>query len=162
MQIFENLPPIVGLILGFVLLVWIVFVFLVPFMIEGIRRSARETHNEIVELNRKLDELTRYLADLARAADSGRAANAAGALGSARGMDSDDEADSGRGMDSAGSARAGAGAELRGSMPAKPPSKQAAKGAAGRSETRRRREPTISETDFQNEPRPPRREPRVK
>jgi hypothetical protein len=70
MQIFENLPPIVGLILGFVLLVWLVFVFLVPFMIEAIRRSARETREELVELNRKLDELTTDLTESARAADS--------------------------------------------------------------------------------------------
>ncbi|HEU4620295.1 MAG TPA: hypothetical protein VFV10_19820 [Gammaproteobacteria bacterium] len=72
MQVFENLPPIVGLILGFVLLVWLVFVFLVPFMIEGIRQSSRKTHEELVELNEKLAELNARLADAVRAAPAAR------------------------------------------------------------------------------------------
>jgi hypothetical protein len=123
MQIFENLPPIVGLILGFVLLVWLVFVFLVPFMIESIRQSARKTHEELVELNRKLDALGSRLAD---------------------------------------SARVSASAGLRENPPPGPPGQPAARSDAGKPEGRRRREPTISETDFQNQPRPNRREPRVK
>lgn len=122
MQIFENLPPIVGLILGFVLLVWLVFVFLVPFMIESIRQSARKTHEELVELNRKLDALGARLADSAHAST----------------------------------------AMPRESLPPGPPGKPGARPDAGKPEGRRRREPTISETDFQNQPRPNRREPRVK
>jgi F0F1-type ATP synthase membrane subunit b/b' len=138
MQIFENLPPIVGLILGFVLLVWLVFVFLVPFMIEGIRRSSREARDELVELNHKLDELTRYLADSAREADAARGPGSAREGTAAR-----------------------AGGAGRTADPARQASKPAPKTEAGR-EARRRREPTISETDFESQPRPSRREPRVK
>jgi hypothetical protein len=117
MQTLQNLPPIVGLILGFVLLVWLVFVFLVPFMIESIRQSARKTHEELVELNRKIEELNDRLADSARTAPAPRASQ---------------------------------------------PSKPGARPEAGQSEARGRREPTISDTDFQSEPQPTRREPRVK
>ncbi|HEX7079499.1 MAG TPA: hypothetical protein VF329_00595 [Gammaproteobacteria bacterium] len=68
MQVLQNLPPIVALILGLVLLAWLVLVFLVPFMIESIRQSARKTHEELAEMNRKLDRLSAALAE-ARLAD---------------------------------------------------------------------------------------------
>jgi|SRR5690606_7845311 len=61
MEAFENLPPIVVLLLGFVLIAWLVLVFLVPFMIESIRQSARKTHDELVEMNAKLDRLNALL-----------------------------------------------------------------------------------------------------
>jgi len=61
MQALESLPPIVALILGLVLLAWLVLVFLVPFMIEGIRQSTRKTHEELAEMNRKLDRLSSAL-----------------------------------------------------------------------------------------------------
>lgn len=57
-----NLPPIVALVLGFIGLAWLVLVFLVPFMIEGIRQSTRKTYEELVELNQKLDRLNGLLA----------------------------------------------------------------------------------------------------
>ena len=62
MDVFERLPPIVVLVLGFVLIAWLVLVFLVPFMVESIRQSARKTHEELVELNAKLDRLNALLA----------------------------------------------------------------------------------------------------
>jgi len=61
MEAFENLPPIVVLLLGFVLIAWLVLVFLVPFMIESIRQSARKAHDELVEMNAKLDRLNALL-----------------------------------------------------------------------------------------------------
>lgn len=57
----QNLPPIVALVLGFIGLAWLVLVFLVPFMIEGIRQSTRKTHEELAELNQKLDRLNNLL-----------------------------------------------------------------------------------------------------
>jgi|GEM_PF-1879613 hypothetical protein len=72
MDVFENLPPIVALVLGFVLLVWLVLVFLVPFMIEGIRQSARKTHEELVDLNAKLDRLNALLLQRAGPPPAGR------------------------------------------------------------------------------------------
>jgi hypothetical protein len=62
MESFENLPPIVVLVLGFVLIAWLVLVFLVPFMIESIRQSARKTHEELADMNAKLDRLNALLA----------------------------------------------------------------------------------------------------
>ncbi len=62
MEAFENLPPIVVLLLGFVLVAWLVLVFLVPFMIEGIRQSVRKTHDELVATNEKLDQLNALMA----------------------------------------------------------------------------------------------------
>ncbi|SRR5690606_5418197 len=61
MDVFEKLPPIVVLVLGFLLIAWLVLVFLVPFMIESIRQSTRKTHEELVELNTKLDRLNSLL-----------------------------------------------------------------------------------------------------
>jgi hypothetical protein len=69
MQALQNLPPIVALVLGLVLLAWLVLVFLVPFMIEGIRQSARKTHEELAEMNLKLDRLNATLMQNPPAAD---------------------------------------------------------------------------------------------
>jgi hypothetical protein len=132
-QLFQNLPPIVGLILGLVLLAWLVFVFLVPFMIESIRQSSRKTHEQLVELNRKIDELNAALAEAA-ARRLPHEPPTQGAAGPARGAQHEK----------------GGKREDRGT-------------GRGRTGSRGRREPTISETDFGNEPRPPsRREPNVK
>ena len=62
MDALETLPPIVVLLLGFVLVAWLVLVFLVPFMIEGIRQSVRRTHEELVATNEKLDQLNALMA----------------------------------------------------------------------------------------------------
>ena len=72
MDVFENLPPIVALVLGFVLLVWLVLVFLVPFMIEGIRQSARKSHEELVDRNAKLDRLNALLSQRGAVPAAGR------------------------------------------------------------------------------------------
>ena len=77
MDALQNLPPIVMLALGFIGLVWLVLVFLVPFMVEGIRQSAKKTHEELVEMNAKLDRLNALLAQ-------GRAARAGGETGAAQ------------------------------------------------------------------------------
>jgi hypothetical protein len=61
MEALQNLPPIVGLILGFIAIAWLVLVFLVPFMIEGIRQSTRKTYEELAEMNDKLDRLNALL-----------------------------------------------------------------------------------------------------
>jgi len=76
MDALQNLPPIVMLVLGFIGLVWLVLVFLVPFMVEGIRQSAKKTHEELVEMNAKLDRLNALLAQ-------GRAVQAGGEPGGA-------------------------------------------------------------------------------
>jgi hypothetical protein len=73
MESFENLPPIVVLVLGFVLIAWLVLVFLVPFMIESIRQSARKTHEELADMNAKLDRLSSLLAQGGHSGQGGRA-----------------------------------------------------------------------------------------
>lgn len=65
MQAFDNLPPIVAILIGALALFWLVLALLVPFMIEGIRQSARKSHEELVDLNEKLDRLTALLTDAA-------------------------------------------------------------------------------------------------
>lgn len=72
MDAFENLPPIVVLVLGFVLIAWLVLVFLVPFMVESIRQSTRKTLEELVEMNAKLDRLNALLAQTGARPASGR------------------------------------------------------------------------------------------
>jgi hypothetical protein len=57
MDVLENLPPAVLLVLALLLLVWLVLLLLVPFMIESIRGSTRKTYFELQELNKKLDRL---------------------------------------------------------------------------------------------------------
>lgn len=114
MDALQNLPPIVALVLGLVLLAWLVLVFLVPFMIEGIRQSTRKTYEELVDMNEKLDRLTAALHRNAAAAAAHPPA---------------------------------AGPEPR---------------AAPSDEPRRRREPTISDTEFKQDPRRQRREPVVR
>ncbi|MBN1240998.1 MAG: hypothetical protein JXB36_21040, partial [Gammaproteobacteria bacterium] len=61
MEALQDFPPIVALILGLVLLAWLVLVFLVPFMIEGIRQSTRRTYEELAAMNDKLDRLNAAL-----------------------------------------------------------------------------------------------------
>jgi hypothetical protein len=61
MEALQDFPPIVALILGLVLLAWLVLVFLVPFMIEGIRQSTRKTYEELAAMNDKLDRLNAAL-----------------------------------------------------------------------------------------------------
>lgn len=63
MDVFDNLPPAVTLVLGMLLLVWLVLLLLVPFMIESIRGWSRRSYHELEEINRKLDTLTSLLAD---------------------------------------------------------------------------------------------------
>jgi hypothetical protein len=63
MEILENLPPVVLLVLALLLVVWLVLLLLVPFMIESIRGSARRSYLELEELNRKVDKLTALLSD---------------------------------------------------------------------------------------------------
>lgn len=101
-QLFQNLPPIVGLILGLVLLAWLVFVFLVPFMIESIRQSSRKTHEQLVELNRKIDELNAALSEAA-ARRLPHEPPPQGAAGPARGAQSE----KGRKPEARGTARTG-------------------------------------------------------
>lgn len=69
MQVIESLPPIVALVLGLVLLAWLVLVFLVPFMIESIRQSTRRTHEELAEMNARLERLTAALSERGSASE---------------------------------------------------------------------------------------------
>jgi len=66
MDILDNLPPAVLLVLAVLLLIWLVLLLLVPFMIESIRGSARKTYFELQELNKKIDRLTDLLAQRER------------------------------------------------------------------------------------------------
>jgi hypothetical protein len=77
MQIFEGVPSAFLLILALILLIWLVLVFLVPFMVEGIRSSSRKTCDELREMNEKLDRLTALLADQARLSRTGVAPGSA-------------------------------------------------------------------------------------
>ncbi len=63
MEFFESLPPAVALALGLFVLVWIVLLFLLPFMVENIRGTTRRIHAELEDLNDKIDRLNRLLAD---------------------------------------------------------------------------------------------------
>jgi hypothetical protein len=72
MDILENVPPALTLVVVLIVLIWVVLLFLVPFMIEGIRSSARKSHEELQAMNAKLDRLTRLLSERA-AADPARA-----------------------------------------------------------------------------------------
>ena len=86
----QNLPPIVALVLGFIGLAWLVLVFLVPFMIEGIRQSTRKTHEELAELNQKLDRLNNLLTQ-------NRSSAPGGEIRAARGETDDEPRDEPRG-----------------------------------------------------------------
>ncbi|HEX6998322.1 MAG TPA: hypothetical protein VF322_09260 [Gammaproteobacteria bacterium] len=59
----QALPPAVALILSLFLLVWLVLLFLVPFMVESIRGWTRKVHAELEEMNRKLDRLNALLGE---------------------------------------------------------------------------------------------------
>ena len=63
MEILDNLPPAVTLVLALLLLAWLVLLLLVPFMIESIRSSTRKSHFELVELNKKVERLIVMLAE---------------------------------------------------------------------------------------------------
>ena len=63
MELFENLPPAVTLVLALFVLVWLVLLFLLPFMVESIRGRTRRIHEELEDLNDKLDRLNRLLGD---------------------------------------------------------------------------------------------------
>ncbi len=63
MDILQNLPPAVTLVLTLLLLIWLVLLLLVPFMIESIRGSARKSYLELEELNKKVDRLIVLLAE---------------------------------------------------------------------------------------------------
>ena len=63
MEILDNLPPAVTLVLALLLLAWLVLLLLVPFMIESIRTSTRKSYFELVEVNKKLDRLVVMLAE---------------------------------------------------------------------------------------------------
>ena len=137
MEALQDFPPIVALILGLVLLAWLVLVFLVPFMIEGIRQSTRKTYEELVEMNDKLDQLN---AALSRG-------GFAGDYGSPPRTDAPMSGRPDRGDDRGGPPRA---ETRRGDTRPAPP------------EARRRREPTISDTPPVDDPRRDRREPVVR
>ena len=61
MDILQSLPPLVALVLGLLLVVWLVLFLLVPFMLESIRSWSRKTCHELEEVNKKLDRLTALL-----------------------------------------------------------------------------------------------------
>ena len=63
MEILQSLPPLVTLVLGLLLVVWLVLFLLVPFMLESIRSWTRKNHAELAEMNQKLDRLTALLED---------------------------------------------------------------------------------------------------
>ena len=133
MQIIDNLPPIVAILIGALALFWVVLALLVPFMIEGIRQSAKKSHDELIELNEKIDRLTALLGEAAERAPSAGAPNAA--------------------------AHAGGAARGRATVPAErtSPRRPADEPARGR------REPTISGTEIEGPAaRPNRREPVVR
>jgi hypothetical protein len=60
-EVLQSLPPLVTLVLGLLLVVWLVLFLLVPFMLESIRSWTRRTYHELAEMNRKLDEISRLL-----------------------------------------------------------------------------------------------------
>ena len=63
MDVLESLPPLVTLVLGLLLVVWLVLFLLVPFMLESIRSWTRRSHGELAEINRKLDRIATLLDD---------------------------------------------------------------------------------------------------
>ena len=63
MEILNDLPPLLMAVVGLLLLAWLILLFLVPFMIEGIRGWTRKNHEELRSLNAKLDRLEAALRD---------------------------------------------------------------------------------------------------
>ena len=61
MEVIASLPPLVTLVLGLLLVVWLVLFLLVPFMLESIRSWTRKSHGELAEINTKLDRIARLL-----------------------------------------------------------------------------------------------------
>jgi hypothetical protein len=62
MDVLTTMPPALLAVLGLLLLAWVVLLFLVPFIIEGIRNWTRKSHAELEQINRKLDRLNSLLA----------------------------------------------------------------------------------------------------
>jgi hypothetical protein len=63
MDVLESLPPLVTLVLGLLLVVWLVLFLLVPFMLESIRSWTRRSHAELADINKKLDRIATLLDD---------------------------------------------------------------------------------------------------
>jgi len=63
MDILDNLPPAVLLVLTLLLVVWLVLLLLVPFMIESIRGWTRKSYLELSQINKKLDKLIVLIGD---------------------------------------------------------------------------------------------------
>jgi predicted PurR-regulated permease PerM len=63
MDTLQSLPPVILLVLGLLLIVWLILFLLVPFMLESIRSWSRKTYHELTEMNKKLDRLTMLLDD---------------------------------------------------------------------------------------------------
>jgi hypothetical protein len=63
MDVIDSLPPLVILVLGLLLVIWLVLFLLVPFMLESIRSWTRRSHGELAEINRKLDRIATLLDD---------------------------------------------------------------------------------------------------
>ena len=61
MDILQSLPPLVTLVLGLLLIVWLILFLLVPFMLESIRSWTRKSYGELADMNKKLDRLTALL-----------------------------------------------------------------------------------------------------
>jgi hypothetical protein len=57
MEMITALPPVLMVVIGLLILAWLVLLFLVPFMIEGIRTWTRKSHEELRAMNAKLDRL---------------------------------------------------------------------------------------------------------
>jgi hypothetical protein len=76
MEILTAMPPALLLVVGLLLLSWLVLLFLVPFIIEGIRGWTRKSHQELKEISNKLDTLNALVAgrgDMGRASGETRA-----------------------------------------------------------------------------------------
>ncbi|HEY8519193.1 MAG TPA: hypothetical protein VIN61_03860 [Gammaproteobacteria bacterium] len=71
----QSLPPAVALILSLFALVWLVLLFLLPFMVESIRGWTRKVHAELEEMNRKLDRLNAVLGERGAGAAASRPAD---------------------------------------------------------------------------------------
>ena len=61
MDILQSLPPLVTLVLGLLLIVWLILFLLVPFMLESIRSWTRKSYGELADMNKKLDRLIALL-----------------------------------------------------------------------------------------------------
>jgi hypothetical protein len=62
MQAWTELHPVLAIGIGLLALAWLVLLFLVPFMIEGIRAWTVRNHQELRAINARLEELNALLA----------------------------------------------------------------------------------------------------